>query len=330
MSFNEVEAARQIYYTKSQATSKKRKKIIAIAFGIALVADFVLLALLISQNHAEILIDISPFSAMFIIVPVMTIVLLELVSIVLITYIATGGDNTAEEYQAYKRAYKGYFIARQLASVFTDLNYNHELGLDKKLLQGTGLIYTGDIYQSNDLVRGKYKDVSFEQADVCIKEERTSTDSEGHTTTEIVTIFRGRYLIFTFPKKFDYKMVISSNGYNGSYLNPKTQRGLSRIETESTDFNKRFLVYAEDGFEAFYILNPAFIENLEKLGQQYNNRLALYFSNSKLYVGLNDDGDAFEPPNPATPINERAEIAKVTKDMHLITNLVDSLKLDRK
>lgn len=331
MDFNEVEAARQAYFIKSQSISKKRKKIFSVAFSIAIVIDLIIATILISQNHGNIFAKSSHFSVMFIIVPTIMTVILELVFIILITHLSTMGNDASKEYLSYKRAYKRYFIARQLANVFTSLDYNHERGLDKKLLQETGLICTGDIYHSNDLVSGKYKDVLFMQADVHIEEEHTEKDTDGHTETEIVTIFLGRYLIFTFPKKFDYKMVISFDGYyDNSYLNPKTERGLNRIETESIDFNKRFLVYAEDGFEAFYILNPAFIESLEKLGRQYDNKLSLYFSDNKLYVGLDDGGDAFEPPNPAVPINEREEMAKVDKDMRLITDIVDNLKLNKK
>ncbi|MBR5939081.1 DUF3137 domain-containing protein, partial [Candidatus Saccharibacteria bacterium] len=109
----------------------------------------------------------------------------------------------------------------------------------------------------------------------------------------------------------------------------KTNRGLQRIETESPEFNRRFLVYAEDGFEAFYILNPDFIHKLEQLGEKYQNALSLYFSDNKMYVGLNDGGDAFEPPNPKEPLNEKSEIEKAISDMKLITELVDNLKLSK-
>ncbi len=329
MDFKEVEVARQKYSEKYQATSRKRKKYVAIVFGIVLVIDLAILMFLISQNYFSVFAgDLT--SSIMIIIPAFMIVLLELVFIIVMVYICTGGDNVTEEYQAYRHAYKRYFITRQLASVFTDLNYNHELGLNKKLLDDTGLINTGDFYQSNDFVCGKYKKVLFKQADVQIDEIHEEKDEDGNTETTTVTIFRGRYLIFSFPKKFEYKMVISFNGYNGLYLNPKTGRGLNRIETESTEFNKRFLVYAEDGFEAFYILNPVFIENLDKLGQQFDNKLELYFSDNNLYVGLNDGGDAFEPPDPNVPINEREETAKVTKEMSLIVKLIDDLDLDKK
>ncbi|MBQ2695280.1 DUF3137 domain-containing protein [Candidatus Saccharibacteria bacterium] len=328
MNFNDVEATRQRYFAKSQAISKKRKKVITIFLIIAFIIDIFLLVLNF-DTIKTLFVHPSVQSAISIIMPTMIIIIFELVLSFIIAHLATINNNITEEYQDYKRAYKKYFVSRQLASIFTKIDYNHELGLDKELLQETGLIYTGDVYRSNDLVHGEYNNVSFTQADVTIEEVRKTKDADGHTETKIITIFNGRYLIFTFPKKFDYKMVISFNGYGESYINPKTKRGLRRIETESTEFNKRFLVYAEDEFEAFYILNPTFIENLEKLGQQYDNNLVLYFSDNKLYIGLNDNGDIFEPPDGAAPIDERKELAKVTNDMQLVINLIDNLKLNR-
>ena len=246
-------------------------------------------------------------------------------------FLLTGGSSaTREEYLKYKRAYKGYFITQQLSSFFTDLNCSHDSGLDKSILENTEIIYLGDRYSSNDLVEGNYKDVKFMQADVHLEKRYEERDEKGQVNVYYNTIFKGRFLVFEFPKKFDFKMVVSHKGYERLYINPKTGRGLSRIETESPEFNKRFLVYAEDGFEAFYILNPSFIAELEKLADKYNNNLAVYFSDNKLFVGLNDNNDAFEPPDPSMPINEEQEKAKVINDMKIIVELIEVLKLSRR
>lgn len=329
MTFNDVETARQTYLAKSQATSKKRQKYGLITGAVVLIIDLLILALNFSHLAGLFSGRTSGVAVMLIIVPALIVLILEAIFIVVGVYFATGGNNTVKEYQDYKHAYKGYFIARQLASVFTDLEYSHDRGLDRNFLSETGLIYTGDRYSSNDLVRGRYKQVGFAQADVKIERKEERKDQNGRVETYYLTVFKGRYLIFEFPKKFDFKMVVSFHGYSQAYVNPKTGRGLKRVEMESPEFNKRFLVYAEDGFEAFYILNPALLDNLEKLGQKYHNQLALYFSDHKLYIGLNDGGDAFEPPNPAVPLNEAAENAKILGEMQLITELVDSLKLTK-
>ena len=324
--FKDVELARQKYYVKSQETSKKRWKCILITCAILFSLEILLLF-------------IGPFkqsnffatSFTFLIILIISVIMFEAIFVSIIVLLATHKDSgiIAKYRIDYERAYKGFFIHRQLAKLFTDLHYDHTLGLNKNILESSGLIYTGDIYKSNDLVVAKYKNTNFTQADVEIIEKRERRDSDGNTEVYYVTVFKGRYLVFEFPKKFDFKMVVSYGSPGINYINPKTGRELSRIETESPDFNKRFLVYAEDGFEAFYILNPDFLYKLEQLGEKYENALSLYFSNNKLYVGLNDNNDAFEPPNPTEPLNEKTETERVINDMKLITDLVDNLKLSK-
>ena len=72
---------------------------------------------------------------------------------------------------------------------------------------------------------------------------------------------------------------------------------------------------------------------MEKIQNLYNScgkEFLLTFMNKKLYIAINDGNDSFEPPVSCKyPLDEKAEIAKVEKDTKLITNFVDSLKLDR-
>ena len=51
-------------------------------------------------------------------------------------------------------------IKVNLKEYFTDLVYDSNKGLDENILSSTGMIYTGDKYQSNDFASGKYKDVN--------------------------------------------------------------------------------------------------------------------------------------------------------------------------
>ncbi|MBR3132122.1 DUF3137 domain-containing protein [Candidatus Saccharibacteria bacterium] len=325
MQFKDVELARKKYYDKDQEILKKCKKITAIVCAILLLIEIPIFIAIFQQSKNILTLAYLPIMIIIVIIVAMT----ETFFVYSIVHLFMRRDNKNlfELYLAYKRTYKAFFVHHQLSQFFTDLDYNHDNSLDKKLLEETGLIYTGDIYKSNDLVKGKYKNNAFIQADVEITDVREERDKDGHVNTRYITVFKGRYLIFEFPKKFDFKMIVSHQ--NDLINSIKAKRGWSKIETESPDFNARFSVYAEDGFEAFYILDPAFIDNLDKLGQKYNNKLSLYFFGNKLYVGLNDNNDAFEPPDPSSPINERKEEDKVANDMKLITNLVDELKLSK-
>lgn len=236
---------------------------------------------------------------------------------------------TRKEAAEYKKTYKAYFVEQNLAKTFTNLQYQHEAGLNKQVLAATQMIDTGDRYSSNDLTMGKYKNVNFTQADVHIEEEYTDSDGDTHYTT----IFRGRFMIFEFPKKFNFKLEVVSKFFGVGKVpgrNPQTGRKFEKFEVESIDFNKKFKIYAEDGFEAFYLLDPSFILKIEKVSAEYDKKMIFCFVDNKLYIGLNEGKDSFEPPRPSKPINEQLEMEKVSHDIKVITDFVDELSLDRK
>ena len=234
-------------------------------------------------------------------------------------------------YSQYKKAYKAYFVKYQLQTVFSDIEYDHNQGIDSFTLSRTGFIDTGDVYYSNDLVKGKYKNINFTQSDVEILKNSTDFYTEEadpvavNTRSEIA--FKGRFLIFELPKRIMGRVAILPLRTKAFFIDPIIKAGLKPIETESPLFNRSFRVYADDGLDAFYILDPAFIETVERFGNRYYQNTALYFVNNKILIAINDGDDSFEPPDPALRINEEKERTKVVEDMKLITDIVDSLDL---
>lgn len=241
--------------------------------------------------------------------------------VALFFYLAFGSKERAN----YYKIYKAYFVEKGLRKVFELTKYDHALGINKSVLDAVGMINTGDRYSSNDYVAGRYKDARFEQADVHIETE--TRDSNGNV--HYYTIFRGRWMIFEFPKKFDFRLEVVEKGFRAART-PKNGRGFERVEVESPEFNQLFRIYAEDGFEMFYLLDPSLIHNITEIGQKYKGKLLLCFVDNKLHIGMDDRKDAFEPPNVFSKLNEDTENAKISEDMHLITNFVDKLKLVKK
>ena len=229
----------------------------------------------------------------------------------------------------YRKAYKEYFIERNLRTVFRDLEYHHELGLPFSFLRATGMINTGNRYNSNDYIRAKYKDVAFCQADVHIENEYTDSDGNTHYTT----IFRGRFMVFEFPKEFSFKLALIGKKFAAFKFPGKDKVAgckLEKFSTESPTFNKLLRAYAEDGFEAFYLLDPKTITTLEDITVKHSSGIAFLFVNNQLIIGLSNGKDSFEPPHPFRPIDEAKENAKVISDIKIITDFVDSLSLNRK
>ena len=304
MKFEDVEKARQEYANKL----KPALIIIGVLFSLSIAVFIISLLNRISSG----LMVIS--GALFFIATIVSIVIVFLFR---------------KEAAAYQNAFKGYFVEQNLQKIFTDVKYNHAEGMPKEVLRSTGMMRTGDIYHSNDLVHAKYKDVQFSQADIHIQE--TYTDSDGNT--QYVTIFKGRWMVFEFPRPFTFRLQVVQRWFNAAKKAKKDKelkRKIKRIETESVTFNKKFKVYAEDDFEAYYILDPNFINQIENLSEATNGKLMLCFIDNKLHVAIYDNKDVFEAPSVFKVIDEQAETEKINHEIKTITDYVDYLKLDRK
>lgn len=254
----------------------------------------------------------TPFLAFFIII----------IGIVIITF--TNNKPKRE----FTLAFKKTFVEKSLNSVFTDLKYEPEKGLDYSVIRDTGMMNMGDRYSSNDFISGRYKNVSVVQADVHIEEEHQSTDSDGHTTTTWVTIFRGRWMIFDFNKQFKANIQVCQKGFgNARISNWGAKTKYKKVMMEDQAFNNNFRTYAQDEHTAFYILTPSLMERIKRLTSNISGRLLFCFIDNKLHIGLQNGKDSFEH-SIFKEINEEQVTNEISKDIKLITDFVDELSLD--
>ena len=306
MTFEELDNARLAY-------KKRMVKLIQIFIAIfAIIAIFVI-AMAIGSN--------DDFSALMILPMLLQPAFFLLIIAIIVIVFATH-----KQALAYKKTYKAYFVAATLAKIFTDLKYSHDLGYPKAAIAATGMMRMGDRYHSNDFVSGRYKNIAFSQADVHIEDEYTDSDGDTH----YVTIFKGRFLTFEFNRDFSFKLQVAHKNFGNNCLpRGKEIRKFEKIEVESPNFNKKFNIYGQDGFEAFYLLDPAFLEKIEQLGDNCGGRIMLMFMDNKLHIALYDGKDSLEPPSPFKEIDEQAELQKVSSDIKIITDFIDKLTLDK-
>ncbi len=239
--------------------------------------------------------------------------------------------SVSQETNEFNKKFKEIFIIKSLNKYFTDLVYKPDEGIKEEVLENTHMIDTGDIYESNDYISAKYKGIAFEQADVDITEERETKDSKGNTTTEYITLFKGRWMIFDFNKTFKANIQISQKGFGNSYVNRycgNEEDKFKEVKMESEEFNKRFNIYAQNEHDAFYIITPSFMQKIQKLDDENEGELLFCFIDNKLHIGLYDEKDAFEPESPFKPINEEQILENVSKDIKTITQFIDELNLD--
>ena len=256
------------------------------------------------------------FSFMFMLGPIMGILFMILaVSTPVFTIAVTNQDRIA-----YRKVYKGYFVEQNLKKIFTHVIYDHEKGFSPDVIRESGMMRLADMFYSNDLTIAKYGKIPFAQADVAIT--RVYTDNKGDTHE--YPVFKGRYMIFEFPKKFDYRLEVIGKRFKLYQIPGKAKdHKMEKLETESTDFNHNFKIYGDDGFESFYLLSPDVIAKIEDIATRYDYKLLLGFYDHKLIVALDDGKDAFEPPKITQPLDEKQEMKKVAGDIKVITDFVD-------
>ena len=230
--------------------------------------------------------------------------------------------------QEFIKAFKDTFVLKALQSVFTDLVYEPEKGLDESVISSTQMMNMGDRYSSNDFISAKYKNINVVQADVHIEEEHESTDSDGHTTRTWVTIFRGKWMIFDFNKTFKANIQVSQKNFGNSRIKNWGQKvKYKKVMMEDQAFNNQFKTFAQDEHDAFYVLTPSLMEKIKKLAGSVQGKLLFCFIDNKLHIGLQNGKDSFEH-SIFSEINEEKVTNEIAQDIKIITNFVDELSLD--
>ena len=242
------------------------------------------------------------------------------IGIVLSTFI------TNKDIKAFKTKYKDGVVLESLNKICTDVKFDMNKGMDKSIIAGTNMMDMGDVYHSNDLVEGKYKNINFEMSDIHI--ERESTDSDGNT--HYYTIFRGQWYIFDFNKTFKANVQVCSKNFNtakrGSLFSKKEEK-YKKVELEDIDFNKNYKVYAQNELDAFYILTPNTMEKIKTVTNEIKGSLLFCFIDNKLHIALNNHKDFFEASLFKKVDLEKA-MEKTNGEIKVITNFVDILSLD--
>ena len=243
----------------------------------------------------------------------------DLVIGIIVTAIVTNKPT-----KEFRKLYKDRVVGDAFSKIFEDVVYTPDVGIDRKVIADTQMMYMGDIYRSNDHISAKYKGIGLEAADVNIQEEHR--DSDGDTT--YVTIFSGQWFIFDFNKSFKADLqVVDKHFGNAKRGGLFSKKKFNKVELEDIEFNKIFKVYAERDEDAFYVLSPGTMEKIKTLRNGTKGKILLCFINNKLHVGLYNGLDMFEPKI-FKKVNLQQEEEKVLGEIRIITNFVDTLNLD--
>jgi len=244
-------------------------------------------------------------------------------SLIIVMYIKSKAND--KDIEKFYKDFKNVFVLKSLNNIFTDIKYYPEKGFSKNFIKNIGMLYTGDSYNSNDYISGKYKDIAFEQSDIHIEEKYIEEDADGEKEEVWKTIFLGRLMIFDFNKPFKTNIQVASYRFEAESL-PWSKK-FSRVEMEDAEFNNTFNVYAESEHEAFYVLTPHFMEKLKTITKKINCGIMFCFVDNKLHIAVDNEKDSFEY-NVFEPIDEIKIEKEITNDIKLITDFIDELNLD--
>jgi len=232
------------------------------------------------------------------------------------------GFKYARAHGTYRMTYKEFFSNRVFPNLLTNYEYKPHRGINMEQLQGLRMLRFGNIYSSEDYVEGLYKNVGFVKADLKIGEE--TRDEDGHE--HIDYYFSGSWMMFEFPKRFATRLAVVGRGCR-EFAYP---RDTKKFPTESVDFNRMFNVYMQDGLDMFYLLDPKMMEQLMALGEKCGGKIAFFFADKTLHVGLNDNSNSFEPPSRKKgDLDEAEEIKRLSGEIKEIFSFVDTLELHK-
>ena len=231
--------------------------------------------------------------------------------------------------KAYKESYKGYVVHKAAEGMFDRYEYYPQHGFQSEEIRATGIMAMGNRYNSEDMIEGVYKGVDFRRADMYIAQHVQSGKS-----SYTIEYLRGEWLTFTYNKNFVSDLQIRTKGFR--YANTKTSRLFTsadvrrhEFETESTEFNKAFECTCQDDTEAFYLLTPRVMEMLLLLRDEFRCDFMVGFVHNRLHFAINSGKNNMEPPVFRSTSFEY-EMEMVRRELKIITNIVDSLAIDRK
>ena len=177
----------------------------------------------------------------------------------------------------------------------------------------------GNRFHSEDYIAATYKGIAFNTSDVTIK-YHSGSGKNSHTTT----YFEGRMFEFQYGKPVTGAVQILPDKFA---YKPALPGASGKLQMESISFNKDYDVKATNPEEAFYILTPAVMENLQRLNAHYKGFLVSVVG-SMIYVGIPSHGNnAFDVASSTKKLDYANERRKVHDDAQAIIDIIEYLSI---
>jgi hypothetical protein len=177
------------------------------------------------------------------------------------------------------------------AEFFPKAIYEPNHGLPLNIFMTPGFFAAPDRYLNDGYMQSSYQGIPFEKANYNLQKREEHHDSKGNTTVTYDTYAKGSIYRFAFGRQFGAIVkVLEKNGFL------TTSNGLSKVETEYIEFNKKFVVLTSDQTLVFYLLTPQIQEKIMSLEGKFKGQFYMAFVGNELFIAVNDSGTTIEIP----------------------------------
>ncbi|MGH7504128.1 MAG: DUF3137 domain-containing protein, partial [Longimicrobiales bacterium] len=173
------------------------------------------------------------------------------------------GIGYTRAHAGYRDRYKDQVIRRIVEHFDAGLTYSPDGSITRAEFE-TADFFREDIerFRGEDLVEGCVGETRIRFSELHVEDER-KRGSGKNRRTERVTIFRGLFVIVDFPKEFRGRTTVLPDtaqrflgGIGQTLQSMNFMRG-ELIKLEDPEFERHFVVYADDQVEARYLLSTS-------------------------------------------------------------------------
>ena len=224
----------------------------------------------------------------------------------------------------YAREFKKPVVEALLKKWYDVYSYEEHGGLPLAEIYNSGLLTRhADRWHMEDCIEGMYHNVQFRTCDVHLEEEHTYTDSKGNTHTEWITFFRGRWYQFFLNRSFENTVIRIKEKKR---IKEMVTRGLEKVEVESIDFTDKFMAYANDEHQFFYIFTPVVVEKMMELEKMHKGQFMFSLDGNIVNFGINDNRDYLEL-SLKTPITEES-MKSYESQINIMAAIIKEFRFD--
>jgi hypothetical protein len=192
-----------------------------------------------------------------------------------------------------------------------------------------------DRYRGEDLVAGRIGATEIRFSEVHAEYRTSSTNSKGHTRHTYHTIFKGLFLLADFNKHLRGMTLVLPDVAEKSFgwLGQKLQAAFDAfrrgelVKLEDPEFEREFVVYADDQVEARYVLTPALMQRLLDFRRKTGHRMYFSFLESRVYIAIETGRDMFEV-GVFQDMVDRHLVKKHLRDLQFAVSVVAELDLN--